>query len=90
MRSTPHALPSRRASTRRAFLERVLALPLAEHDGIGLGRGARVAADGLVGAGLLAGTELVQLSVFADPGESRAGEPMARAGRIRRPSRRRS
>lgn len=72
----------------RAMLERILACQVSEYDGIGLGRDARVADHGVSGAGVLAGNELVQLSVFM---EDPAGEtPALRGGRIRRPSRRRA
>ena len=66
-----------------AFLERILALPVAEHDGIGLGRSVRVAAGAsMSGAGVLADGEVVQLSVFPDAPPDRAHV------RVRRPSRR--
>ena len=68
------------------FLRRVLDARVAEHDGIGLGRDLRFAERLVVGAGLVAGEELIQLTAFPDeptPGaEARA--------RIRRPSRRRA
>jgi len=48
----------------QAFLGRVLTSRLAHHDGIGLGRDVRLAEPGLTGAGLVAGEELVQLTVF--------------------------
>ena len=72
----------------RAILERILACRVSEYDGIGLGRDARVAEHAISGAGVLAASELVQLSVFTD---DPAGEsPTSRAGRVRRPSRRRA
>jgi hypothetical protein len=72
----------------RAMLERILACRVSEYDGIGLGRDARVAENGITGAGVLAASELVQLSVFIDVpgGES----PTPRGARIGRPSRRRA
>ncbi len=48
-----------------AFLERVLAVPVVEHDGLGLGRSIRVAPGAAMsGAGVLVDGEVVQLSVF--------------------------
>jgi hypothetical protein len=65
----------------------VLAASISERDGIGLGRDVRVADEELAGAGVVSGTELVQLSVFVNSPE---GEERSRlsGGRIRRPSRR--
>jgi hypothetical protein len=68
----------------RAFVERLAATRVTQHDGIGLGRDARFARPGLSGAGLVAGDELVQLTAFAGTDETRSPGP-----RIRRPSRRR-
>jgi hypothetical protein len=72
----------------RAMLERVLACRVTEYDGIGLGRDAHVAEGAIAGAGVLAGDELVALSVFMT--EPAGDAPTARSGRIRRPSRRRA
>jgi len=70
-----------------AFLRRVLQARVSQHDGIGLGRDVRFAEQGVAGAGLIAGHELIQLTAFPDdpatPGQA------ARA-HIRRPSQRRS
>ena len=59
---------------------------LSERDGVGLGREVRFAHDGRAGSGLVAGDELIQLSVFT---EENTGRPTAASARIRRPSRRR-
>jgi hypothetical protein len=58
---------------------------VSERDGVGLGREVRFEQDRRAGSGLVAGDELVQLSVFAEDHDA-PGEPSAR---IRRPSRRR-
>ena len=68
-----------------AFVRRVCEQRLSEHDGIGLGRDARFAGEGVAGAALVCGTEVVQLTAFAEDGAT----PQQRA-RIRRPSRRRT
>jgi hypothetical protein len=70
----------------RAMLERILACRVTEYDGIGLGRDVRVADGVISGAGVLAGSELVQLSVFTE--DAGGDAPATRGGRIRRPSRR--
>jgi hypothetical protein len=80
--AAPPAAPSLDEAT--AFVDRLAATRVSQHDGIGLGRDARFARPGLAGAGLVAGDELVQLTAFADTGDT----PAPRA-RIRRPSRRR-
>jgi hypothetical protein len=67
-----------------AFVERLAATCVSQHDGIGLGRDARFAGPGLIGAGLVAGDELVQLTAFVE-GDGSASPRT----RIRRPSRRR-
>jgi hypothetical protein len=74
-----------------AFLDRVVRSRVSEHDGIGLGRDLRFAQDGVAGAGLVTGDELVQLTAFPESGtgEAGAGTPIPGA-RIRRPSRRRA
>ena len=75
----------------KAFLERILALAVTEHDGIGLGRELRATGPGLAGAGLVAADELVQLSVFAADTDTPGPAPRpgaARAARVLRPSRR--
>jgi hypothetical protein len=75
--------PAPATADARAFVDRLARTRVTEHDGIGLGRDARFADAGVSGAALVAGDELVQLTVFAD--EARA-TPRTR---IRRPSRRR-
>ena len=72
-----------------AFLERVMAAHVSEHDGIGVGRDVRFTELGLGGAGLVAGNELIQLSAFAESSDGNGSGPSASAARIRRPSRRR-
>jgi hypothetical protein len=67
-----------------AWLESLWAAGLSERDGIGLGREVRFEQQGRVGSGVVAGDELIQLSVFADD----ASNPHHAATRIRRPSRR--
>jgi hypothetical protein len=66
------------------FVSRVCTQRLFESDGIGLGRDGRFESDGVAGAALLCGDELVQLTAFADAGDAPA------VARIRRPSRRRN
>ncbi len=66
----------------QAWLGRALAAPVAEGDGIGLGRDVRFETPAAAGAGLVSGTELVQLTAFAT---HRPGVDTT----IRRPSRRR-
>ena len=78
----PKAEPPASAAA-EAFLQRVLGAPVTEHDGIGLGRDVRFTRAGVGGAGLVSGTELVQLTAFGESG------PEGRTGRIKRPSRRR-
>jgi len=73
-----------------ALMKRIFEQRLFESDGIGLGRAGRFAGDGVAGAALLCGDELIQLTAFPD--ESREGggsQAAARRVRIRRPSRRR-
>jgi hypothetical protein len=72
----------------RAMLKRMLACRVREYDGIGLGRDARVADNGVTGAGVVVDDELVQLSVFVDDADPET--PVTSRGRIRRPSRRRA
>jgi hypothetical protein len=72
----------------RGFVSLVTGTEPSERAAIGLGRELRFAADGVAGSGLVAEDELVQLTAFPDdagPGDNLS----ARAGRIRRPSRRR-
>jgi hypothetical protein len=70
----------------RDFIELLLAAPCTCGSTVGLGEGLRFAFGGLSGAGLVCEGELVTLTAFADePGPSRP----AKAGRVRRPSRRR-
>ena len=74
-----------------AFVAQVFEQRLFESDGIGLGRAGRFEGEGVAGAALLHGDELVQLTAFPAEndggGDSRAG---VRPTRIRRPSRRRT
>jgi len=74
------------------FLRRVAGNRIFENDGIGLGRGFRFENSRAVGSGLVAGEELIQLSVFTnrpDPTEHPAAtRPQVARTRINRPSRR--
>jgi hypothetical protein len=76
-------------ATAQSFLRHVLRARVSEHDGIGLGRDLRFAQARVAGAGLVVGDELVQLTAFADDAPGAANDELA-AGRIRRPSRRRT
>ena len=76
-------------ATAQEFLDRVLGARVSEHDGIGQGRDARFAEDGVAGAGLVAGDELVQLTAFPDEGRADDGDAVP-TSRIGRPSRRRA
>jgi hypothetical protein len=70
------------------FVSLALGARTGERDGIGLGREIRFAESSLIGSGLAAGAELVQLTVHKDePSEAQSGT--IDSGRIRRPSRRR-
>ena len=76
------------------FVRTTVDTRILEGDGIGLGRDFRFESNDLVGAGLVSGDELVQLSVFpADRDEaSESGgpvHPIPARTRIQRPSRRR-
>jgi hypothetical protein len=82
------ASPEPASDCAQAFLERVLGAHITEHDGTGLGRDLRFAEAGVAGAGLVAGSELVQLTAFPDEGPRTAGSETPQT-RIRRPSRRR-
>jgi hypothetical protein len=78
------------SETAEAFLRRILEARVTEHDGIGLGRDVRFAAEGVAGAGMVAGDELLQLTAFPDDGpRATPGEGTPHV-RIRRPSRRRT
>jgi hypothetical protein len=70
----------------REFVELLLAAPCTPGRAVGLGEGLRFAFGGLAGTGLICEGELVTLTAFAD--EPRSDGP-ARAGHVRRPSRRR-
>jgi hypothetical protein len=71
------------------FLRKVAGNRIFENDGIGLGRGFRFENERAVGTGLIAGEELVQLSVFTNrPDRSEATPRPTRRTRISRPSRR--
>jgi len=74
----------------QAFVARVCERRVTEHDGIGLGRDARFQGNGVAGAALVAGDELVQLTAFADDVEGGPGSSDARRARIRRPSSRKT
>ena len=86
-RADTPAAPGTEAAER--FLRRILDARITEHDGIGLGRDLRFAAEGVAGAGTVAGDELLQLTAFPDAEAEAAAQETPR-GRIRRPSRRRS
>ena len=86
-RADTPAAPGTEAAER--FLRRILDARITEHDGIGLGRDLRFAAEGVAGAGMVAGDELLQLTAFPDAEAEAAAEETPR-GRIRRPSRRRA
>jgi hypothetical protein len=71
----------------RGFVALVTGTECSDHPAIGLGRDLRFAADGVAGSGVATGDELVQVTAFPDE----SGEEQSpQAGRIRRPSRRRS
>jgi hypothetical protein len=70
----------------REFIELLLAAPCTPARAVRLGEGLRFAFGGLAGTGLICEGELVTLTAFAD--EPRSDGP-ARAGHVRRPSRRR-
>ena len=86
-RADTPAAPGTEAAER--FLRRILDARITEHDGIGLGRDLRFAAEGVAGAGTVAGDELLQLTAFPDAGAEAAEEETPRT-HIRRPSRRRA
>ena len=77
------------------FVSRATATRILERDGVGLGRDFRFEDEALVGSGLVAGDELVQISVFpsrraSEPSHGAAADNSAiRPTRIGRPSRRR-
>jgi hypothetical protein len=71
-----------------ALMSRVFSADVVERDGIGAGRDVRLRDGDLTGAGIVSGSELIQLSVFVHRADDQAPQPI-RAGRIRRPSRRR-
>lgn len=79
-------------STARGFTLLVADSPLAHRTpGVGLGEGVRFAANGAAGSGLVHERELIQLTAFpGDEIEWDRVRPTLRAGRVRRPSRRRS
>lgn len=78
-----------------AFVETAVENRILEGDGIGLGRDFRFESPALVGAGLISGEELIQLSVFPSAPEEDTQETNPRSARvpnrtrIQRPSRRR-
>ncbi len=64
--------------------------PAQRRPGVGLGEELRFDANGVEGSALVHEGELIQLTAFpADAGEQPSGRAAARAGRVRRPSRRR-
>lgn len=77
------------------FVHNAVDTRILEGDGIGLGRDFRFESNDLVGAGLISGEELIQLSVFpADRDEATESDgerinPIYARTRIQRPSRRR-
>jgi hypothetical protein len=71
----------------RGFISLVAGAECSQHPAISLGYDLRFAADGVAGSGLVSDAELVQVTAFPEePGDERSPS----AGRIRRPSRRRS
>ena len=70
------------------FVESLLAAPVLERDGLGLGRDVRLESVAVTAAGVVCADEIVQLSVFAGGG-NRAADGAVQGTRIRRPSRRR-
>jgi hypothetical protein len=77
------------SSKAERFLAKVAGNRIFENDGIGIGRGFRFENERAVGSGLVAGEELVQLSVFTDrPDNSGPTAGPTRRTRISRPSRR--
>jgi hypothetical protein len=81
--------PAPTVAAAEAFVRGICERRVFERDGIGLGREARFEGGGVAGAALIAGSELVQLTAFADE-PSDPADPAARRIRIRRPSRRRT
>jgi hypothetical protein len=79
--------PPPSADEARGFISLLTQVEPTQRDGIGLGREIRFAQDGLMGSGLVAGSELIQIAAFPDTGGGTRG-PSARSRRIRRPSRR--
>jgi hypothetical protein len=79
-----------RPENAQAFLGRAVAARVTEHDGIGLGRDIRFAETQVSGSGLVAGSELIQLTAFAANDTEHGGDARAVSSRIRRPSRRRN
>lgn len=80
----------------REFIDHATSTRILEGDGIGMGRDFRFESPELLGAGLLSGEELIQLSAFpADrqrdraQGECGSSQVASRPTRINRPSRRR-
>lgn len=76
------------------FVATAVETRILEGDGIGLGRDFRFESPSIVGAGLISGEELIQLSVFPsnpneDDSESSPRGPVFAQTRIQRPSRRR-
>ena len=71
------------------FLREVVGNRVFESDGIGMGRGFRFENERAVGTGLVAGEELIQLSVFTNrPDDTDPATRPTRRTRITRPSRR--
>lgn len=78
-----------------AFIEQAGETRILEGDGIGLGRDFRFESPELVGAGVISGEELIQLSVFPGDNQRPGGDDVirpiySRPTRIARPSRRRN
>lgn len=73
----------------QAFLDSVLGSRLSERDGIGIGREIRFTDQRVGGTGLVAGSEMVQLTAFAEDDSGRPSGGPALQARIGRPSRRR-
>lgn len=87
--AVPDDAPAATEEDIQAFLDSVLGSRLSERDGIGMGREIHFDDQRVGGTGLVAGSEMIQLTAFAESGRGEhAGSPSLRA-RIHRPSRRR-
>ncbi|CAA9518543.1 MAG: hypothetical protein AVDCRST_MAG45-2349 [uncultured Solirubrobacterales bacterium] len=83
LEATPSGAPSIEDAS--SFVAQIFEQRLFESDGVGLGRAGRFEGDGVAGAALLCGNELVQLTAFRDEsGEAGDSSAAARRARIRR------